>query len=136
MSARRPRRSGRGSGATPVAPPQRSTRNIRRSSNLSRTLARSRAVEAPSEAADGEEAGMPHPCIAVVVTTAPIGAAASPAASRTAAVRAGEVAEGQAALREATSEASTGLAGRLNREPTTTTDAQFDQCSDILLFLL
>ena len=35
------------------------------------------------------------------------------AASRTAAVRTGEVAEGQAALREATSEASTGLAGRL-----------------------
>ena len=90
--------------------------------------------EDPSEVADGEEAGMQHPRIAVVATTAPIGAAASPAASRTAAVTTGEVAEGQAALREATSEASTGLAGRLYREPTTTMDAQFDQCSYVLLF--
>jgi hypothetical protein len=48
-----------------------------------------------------------------VATAAPTGEAASPAASRTAAVRTGEVAGGQEALREATSEASTGLAGRL-----------------------
>jgi hypothetical protein len=56
---------------------------------------------------------MQHPRTAVVATTALIGEAASPAVSRTAAVRTGEVAEGQVALREATSEASTGLAGRL-----------------------
>jgi len=74
------------------------------------------------EVVDGEEAGMQHPRTAVVATTALVGAAASPAASRTAEVRTGEVAEGQAALREATSEASTGLVGRLQKEPTSTMD--------------
>jgi hypothetical protein len=76
-------------------------------------LSESAPSEDPSEVADGEEAGMQHPRTAVVATTAPVGAAASPAASRTAEVRTGEVAEGQEALRETTSEASTGLAGRL-----------------------
>ena len=69
--------------------------------------------EVPSEAADGDEAGMQHPRIVAVATAATTGEAASPAASRTAAVRTGAVAGGQAALREATSEASTGPAGRL-----------------------
>jgi hypothetical protein len=61
---------------------------------------------------------MQHLRTAVVVTTALVGAAASPAASRTAGVRPEEVAEGQAALREATSEARIGLVGRLQKEPT------------------
>jgi hypothetical protein len=79
--------------------------------------------------------GMHHPRTAVVATTTPVGAAASPAASRTAEVRTGEVAEGQVALPEATSEASTGLGGRLQREPTSPMDASavsvFDKCSNV-----
>jgi hypothetical protein len=66
----------------------------------------------PFEVGVEEEAGMQHPRTAVVVTTALVGEAASPAASRTAEVRPEEVVEGQVALREATSEASTGLDGR------------------------
>ena len=102
---------------TPATPPQRSTRNTRSFSNLSRTQARRKAAEAPSEDPsedrDGEEAGTHHPRTVVVVTTTSVGAAASPAASRTAEVRTGAGVEGPVALLEAISEASPGLGGRL-----------------------
>ncbi len=85
--------------------------------DLYRLSVRRKATEAPSEDPsedrDGEEAGTHHPRTAVVVTTTPVGAAASPAASRTAEVRTGVVVEGPVALLEAISEASPGLGGRL-----------------------
>jgi hypothetical protein len=89
-----------------VSPATLRPQSIRYNSRPSTTLVPSKAAEVPSEdpieAEVAEEAGMQHPRTVVVVTTAPVGAAASLAASRTAEVRPEEVVEGREALLEAT----------------------------------
>ncbi len=57
------------------------------------------------------------------------------ALSWTAEVRPEEVVEGQVALLEATSEASTGLDGRLQKEPTSTPDSNFTSSISVLYSL-
>ncbi len=88
--------------------------------------------EDPSEVVDGEEAGMQHPRTAVVATTALVGAAASPAASRTA-----EAAQGRWRKAKRPSErplqrpALASLVGCRNSRPQPWMQApfQFDKCS-------
>ncbi len=111
---------------SPATPPLRSIRN---NSRLSTTLVPSKAAEVPSEAPIevevAEEAGMQHPRIVVVVTTAPVGAAASPAASRITEVRPEEVVEDRVALLEA----NIGHDGRRQTDPTIKTRIRILQVS-------